>query len=143
MKRRTPLDMFDVEMMPPQMKAYLRNYGYSFSKKACEWAVSLMERVNKATGKMEKIAPYPKEKAEELLANHGIELENNIGYNFVYVMNMAIADYWKGAIEDEEHLVKYVKETIDDVDNNPENLFRMWIAKMDGNGIPIPWEEIL
>lgn len=135
--------MFDVEMMPPTMKAYLRNYGYSFSKKACEWAVSLMERENKATGKMEKIEPYSKDKAEELLANHGIKLENNIGYNFVYVMNMALADYWKGSIEDEEHLVKYVKETIDDVDGNPDNLFRMWIAKMDGNGVPIPWEDIL
>ena len=135
--------MFDVEMMPPTMKAYLRNYGYSFSKKACEWAVSLMKRENKATGKMEKIEPYSKDKAEELLANHGIKLENNIGYNFVYVMNMALADYWKGSIEDEEHLVKYVKETIDDVDGNPDNLFRMWIAKMDGNGVPIPWEDIL
>lgn len=135
--------MFDVEMMPPTMKAYLRNYGYSFSKKACEFAVSLMERENKATGKKEKIEPFSKEKAEELLSGHGIKLENNIGYNFVYVFNMALADYWKGAIDDEAHLVKYIKETIDDVDGNPENLFRMWIAKMDGNGIPIPWEDIM
>lgn len=135
--------MFDVEMMPPTMKAYLRNYGYSFSKKACDFAVSLMERENKATGKKEKIEPFPKEKAEEMLSKHGIRLENNIGCNFVYVFNMALADYWTGAIDDEEHLVAYVKETIDDVDGNPENLFRMWIAKMDGNGIPIPWEELL
>ncbi len=143
MKRRTPLDMYDVEMMPPTMKAYLRNYGYSFSKEACAFAVSQMKRENKATGKMERIEPYTKEKAEEMLTKHGVKLENNIGYNFVYVLNMAMADFWKGAIEDEEHLVKYVKETIDDVDDNPENLFRMWIAKMDGNGIPIPWEELL
>lgn len=135
--------MFDVEMMPPQMKAYLRNYGYSFSKKACEWAVRLMRRENATTGKMERIEPYTREKAESLLGEFGIELENNIGYNFVYVINMALADYWKGTIEDEEHLARYVKETIDDVDGNPENLFRMWIAKMDGDGIPIPWEELL
>lgn len=135
--------MFDVEMMPPQMKAYLRNYGYSFSKKACEWAVSLMRRENATSGKMERIEPYTREKAESLLGEFGIELENNIGYNFVYVINMALADYWKGTIEDEEHLARYVKETIDDVDGNPENLFRMWIAKMDGDGIPIPWEDLL
>ena len=135
--------MYDVEMMPPTMKAYLRNYGYSFSKKACEWAVGLMERENKATGKKEKIEPLSKEKAEEMMAKYGVKLENNIGYNFVYVINMSMADYWKESIDDEQHLVKHVKAIIDDVDDNPENLFRMWIAKMDGNGIPIPWEDIM
>lgn len=143
MKRRTPLDMYDVEMMPPEMKAYLRNYGYSFSKKACEFAISHMKKENKATGKTERIEAYSKEKAEELLTKHGVKLENNIGYNFVYVLNMSVADYWKESIDDEQHLAKHVKAIIDDVDDNPENLFRMWIAKMDGNGIPIPWEEIL
>lgn len=135
--------MYDVEMMPPTMKAYLRNYGYSFSKKASEYAVSLMTRESKATGKMEKIEPYSREKTEELLSRFGIRLENNIGYNFVYVINMSIADYWKESIDDEQHLAKHVKAIIDDVDDNPENLFRMWIAKMDGNGIPIPWEDIM
>ena len=135
--------MYEVEMMPPEMKAYLRNYGYSFSKKACEFAVSHMRRENKSTGKMEKIEPYSKSKAEELLEKNGVKLENNMGYNFVYVLNMSMADYWKQSIEDEAHLAKHVKAIIDDVDENPENLFRMWIAKMDGNGIPIPWEDIL
>ena len=135
--------MYEVEMMPPEMKAYLRNYGYSFSKKACEYAVSHMKRENKSTGKLEKIEPYSKTKAEELLEKNGVKLENNIGYNFVYVLNMSMAGYWKQSIEDEAHLAKHVKAIIDDVDENPENLFRMWIAKMDGNGIPIPWEDIM
>lgn len=130
-------------MMPAEMKAYLRNYGFSFSKKACEFAVGLMRRENKTTGKMEKIEPYSREKVEELLSKAEVKLENNIGYNFVYVLNMSLADYWKESIEDEQHLAKHVKAIIDDVDDNPENLFRMWIAKMDGNGIPIPWEELL
>ena len=129
--------------MPAAMKAYLRNYGYSFSKKACEFAVSMMEKKNKATDKTEKIEPYSKEKAEELMAKHGITLKHNIGYNFVYIINMCLADFMKESIEDEQHLVKHVKCIIDDVDDNPENIFRMWIAKMDGNGIPIPWEDIM
>lgn len=135
--------MYDVEMMPPRMKAYLRNYGYSFSKKACELAVSLMERESKATGNLEKIEPYSKERVEEMLTKNGVTLKNNIGYNFVYVANMILADFWKESIEDEQHLAKHIKCIIDDVDDNPENLFRMWIAKMDGNGVPIPWEDIL
>lgn len=135
--------MYEVEMMPAEMKAYLRNYGYSFSKKACEFAISHMKRENKSTGKMEKVEPYTREKAEELMANYDVKLENNIGYNFVYVLNMSIADYWKESIDDEEHLAKHVKAIIDDVDDNPDNIFRMWIAKMDGNSIPIPWGDIL
>ena len=143
MKHRVPFDMYEVEMMPAEMKAYLRNYGYSFSKKACEFAVSQMKRENKATGKLEKIEPYSREKVEELMSKFGVKLENNIGYNFVYVLNMSLADYWKESIEDEQHLVKHVKAIIDDVDDNPDNLFRMWIAKMDGNGVPIPWEDLM
>ena len=102
-----------------------------------------MKRENKSTGKMEKVEPYTREKAEELMANYDVKLENNIGYNFVYVLNMSIADYWKESIDDEEHLAKHVKAIIDDVDDNPDNIFRMWIAKMDGNSIPIPWGDIL
>lgn len=129
--------------MPAAMKAYLRNHGYSFSKKACEFAVSLMVRENKTTGKTEKIEPYTKDKTEELLTKYGVTLKNNIGYNFVYIANKTFADCWKESIEDEPHLAKHVKCIIDDVDDNPENILRMWIAKMDGNGIPIPWEDIM
>jgi hypothetical protein len=135
--------MYDVEMMPPEMKAYLRNYGYSFSRKACDFAVSLMRKKDKATGGTEEIEPLSKDKVEEMLSRYGVKLENNIGYNSVYIANMSLADYMKESIEDEHHLAKHVKAIIDDVDDNPENIFRMWIAKMDGNGIPIPWEDIL
>lgn len=143
MNKRTPLDIYEVEMMPAAMKAYLRNHGYSFSKKACDFAVSLMERRNKATDKTEKIEAYSKEKVEDLLSKNGVTLKNNIGYNFVYIANMSLSDYMKESIEDEAHLAKHIRCIIDDVDDNPENIFRMWIAKMDGNGIPIPWEDIM
>lgn len=147
MKRRIPLDMYEVEMMPAEMKAYLRNYGFSFSKKACDFAVSHMKREKKKADKekkeLEKIEPYTREEALELLEKYGVKLENNIGYNFVYILNMSLADYWEESIEDEEHLAKHVKCIIDDVDDNPDNIFRMWIAKMDGNGIPIPWGDIM
>lgn len=135
--------MYDVEMMPPEMKAYLRNYGYSFSKKACDFAVSLMRKKDKSTGELEEIESMSKEKVDEMLLRYGIKLKNNVGYNAVYIANMSLADYMKESIEDEHHLAKHVKVIIDDVDDNPENVFRMWIAKMDGNGIPIPWEDIL
>jgi len=129
--------------MPEEMRAYLRNYGCSFSKRACEYAVSKMRRRNPATGKDEPIDGYTKDKSEELLAKHGIKLENNIGYNFVYVINMLVADFWKSGIEDEAHLCKAVKDVVDDVDANPASIFNCWLTKMEDKGIPIPWEDMI
>lgn len=136
---RVALDSYSY--MPEEMRAYLRNYGLSFSKRACEWAVSRMERKSGVSGKTESIEPYDKDKAEELLSKHGIKLENNIGYNFVYVLNMAVADFWKTSIKEEKDLAQYVKDVIDDVDDVPENVFRRFFYSLEGRGIPIPWEE--
>ena len=50
---KEPLDLYDDK--PREMKAYLRNWGWSFSRKACECAVKEMRRINAATGKKEAI----------------------------------------------------------------------------------------
>lgn len=55
---------------------------------------------------------------------------------------MCKADYLGSSIEDEHHLIKYVKDTVDDVDASDETTFRRWVATMVGNGIPIDWYEI-
>lgn len=143
MNKRTPLDIFEIELMPAEMKAYLRNNGYSFSKKACEFAISLMRKKDKSTGDERMIEPMSKEKVDDILSKYGVKLRNNVGYNAVYIANMSLADYMKESIEDELHLARHIKCIIDDVDDNPENIFRMWIAQLDGNGIPIPWEDII
>ena len=45
------------------MTAYLRHNGWHFNKKLCDFAVSLMRRMNPATGKSEKIEPMTKDNA--------------------------------------------------------------------------------
>lgn len=130
-------------LVPMEMRAYLRNYGHSFSKRACEYAVSQMKRKNKATGALESIDPLSKEKVEEMLAKNGIRLDNNIGYNFVYIANMIMADSWKSSIEDELHLCREIKNRIDDPDGDPKDLFSCWITRQENRGIPIPWEQII
>lgn len=128
--------------IPQEMRAYLRNYGYSFSKRACEYAVSLMEKKDQ-NGKVITFTTYDKEKTEELLNKQGVKLENNIGYNHVYVVNMIMADRWGSSIEDDKHLARAVKDEIDDVDASPESIFRCWMTKHEDKGIPIPWEDII
>lgn len=140
-----PLDMYDD--MPREMRTYLSHNGWNFNKKACEYAIKEMKRKPAATivanAKLENIEPMSKEQVEELLSKHGIKLEHNVGYNFVYVANMAKADFFKSAIIDEQHLAIYVKDVIDDPDNPGGNVFRKYYADCIGKGEPLDWEEIL
>jgi hypothetical protein len=140
---KTPLDTFELEFMPMEMKAYLRNNGFSFSKKACEWAISQMKKENPSTKKEEKIEPWNKEKVDELLKKYNVVLENNVGYNYVYTCNMLLADKYKSSIPDEQHLALGIKDCIDDIDASPRLIFKQWITHMDDSGIPIDWESLL
>lgn len=138
----TPLDIFVIEM-PPGMRSYLRAYGWAFNRKACDFAVSKMKRINAATGKREAIEPLSKEQCEELLKKHSITLEHNEGHNFVYIMNMIRSDYWKSSIDDEAHMAKMTKDIIDDVDLPGGAVFRKWLGACDEKGTLIDWDELL
>lgn len=138
-----PLDSFEVDFMPIEMKAYLRNNGFSFSKKACEWAVSLLRKENPSTKKEEMIEPWNKDQVDDLLKKYNIKLENNVGYNYIYVCNMLVADKYKSSIPDESHLALGIKDCIDDPDASPRLVFKQWVTHMDDSGIPIDWGNII
>lgn len=138
-----PLDSFEVDFMPIEMKAYLRNNGFSFSKKACEWAVSLLRKENPSTKKEEMIEPWNKDQVDDLLKKYNIKLENNVGYNYIYVCNMLVADKYKSSIPDESHLALGIKDCIDDHDASPRLVFKQWVTHMDDSGIPIDWGNII
>lgn len=140
---RQPLDTYEMDFMPIEMKAYLRNYGFSFSKKACDFAVKLMRKENPSTKKKEKIEPWSKEQVEEMLKKHNVTLENNVGYNATYVANMLQADMYKSSIPDEPRLALGIKNIIDDVDASPRLIFKKWITAMDDAGEPIDWASLL
>ena len=138
----TPFDFYDISI-PSGMRSYLRSYGYNFNKKACEFAVGKMKRMNPATGKKESVDYMNKDAVEELLKKQGIVIEHNEGYNFVYAANMAKADFWKSSIDDDAHLAKMIKDIIDDADNPGGNLFRKWLADADALGFVIEWDDLL
>lgn len=71
-----------------------------------------------------------------------VKLKNKVMYDYVFAATMCKADYLGNSITDEEHLAKYVKDTVDDVDASDETTFRRWVATMIGNGSPIDWYEI-
>ena len=128
----------DREEFPTGLEKYLSMYGWHFSKKLCNFAVSNMR---KDSG--EKIAPITKEALDLLLAKNGIELDNKFGYDYVFVANMCKADYLGSSVPDDAHLAKFVKDQCDDPDGYEELPMTRFYADTIGKGIPIIWEDML
>lgn len=125
------------------MREYLEAYGWHFSKKMCEWAVSKMRRKNTATGKSEPVDYVDKEKVDEILKKNNVKLENDIAYDSVYIFAMARADFLKSSITDEAHLAMFVKDYLDDEDGYPEIAFTRFYADCIGKGEVILWEDAI
>lgn len=120
------------------MEQYLETYGWHFSKAMCEWAVSGMK--DRTGARVQKI---DKESLRTLLQRHGIVLENDLGYDAVYAYCMARADYWGSSITDDAHLVKFVKDYLDDPDGYDGLPFTRFYADCVGRGNPIQWDDML
>lgn len=129
------------DVYPEAMLIYMRNYGPHFNKKLCDFAVSKMKR--NVNGKMQKIQPISREELKNLMSMNGFVLENDQLYDSVYVANMCKADFLNSSIIDEVHMLKYVKDVIDDTDAVDGLVFNRWYADMCYMGIAIDWEEML
>lgn len=124
--------------VPDGMREYLSFHGYHFSKKMCEWAVGNMRDKN---GKALNMMTY--EQTETLLKNYGIKLENDNGYDKVFVIHMCFSDYLRGSVPDERYAAIYVKEVLDDKDGYPEIAFMRFLADCSGKGVSIRWEDMI
>lgn len=138
---RDSLDIYDE--LPEDMKEYLRYNGRHFNKKLCSFAVSKMKSYNLSTGEVGKLVAMSKETIDSLLKNYRITLEENQLYDYVYVANMCKADFLGSSVPDEQHLCKYVKDVIDDVDGYDGLVFNRWYADMCRQGLAISWTDML
>ena len=127
---------------PSGMEDYLELNGWHFNKKMCEWAVSKMYRED-INGKKQAIIPYTKDQLDQLLKKYNIILTNDIGYDAVYIINMAKSDFFGSSIIDEGKLVKYVKDYLDDADGYQDIAFTRFYADCIGKGLIISWEDML
>lgn len=130
------LDIYEVK--PPEMRVYLANYGWHFSKRMVDWAVSLM---TDRTGS--PLKPYTKEQVETMLKTNGIKYNENYIYDAVYVANMAKADFYGSALADELHLAKFVGDYLNDPDGTPELPFTRFYSDTIVKGIPVYWVDLL
>lgn len=130
------------DKFPSGMEEYLSIYGWHFSKKMCDWATSGMYK-HTASGTRTYIKPMTKEGVDELLKKYSVEIENKIGYDYVFAANMCLADYMGSSIEDEKHVALFVKDYVDDQDGYSELPFTRFYADCIGSGKPIDWEDLI
>ena len=130
------------EVFPSGMEEYLSQYGWHFSKKMCEWAVSRMYKRNSLDKKI-PIHSWNKDSVDKLLNKYGVTIENKIGYDYVFAANMCIADYYGSSIIDEQHVALFIKDYVDDPDGYEELPFTRFYADCIGSGVPINWEDML
>ena len=138
---RNRLDQYDD--MPAGMLAYIRQFGWHFNRKMCNWAVSMMKRRNQSGAKEERINPMGFDAACDFFKKYGVVIDNDIAYDKVYVLNMVRADYMKSSIEDEMHMALFVKDYLDDPDGYDGLALTRFVADCIGKGIPIMWEDML
>lgn len=132
----TRMDYYDI--LPAGMDAYLSVYSWHFSKKLCEWAVSKMRDRNG-----NKVQLKPKEEVDAILKRNNIQLENDRGYDAVFVMHMGMSDYMGSSIIDEPHLARYVKDVLDDEDGYDGIALTRFLADCNAKGEPIIWQDVI
>lgn len=139
--KRDSLDIYDE--LPRDMIDYLKHNGRHFNKRLCDFAISKMKTKTSSTGELRDLIPITKESIDSLLKSYNVELSNNQLYDYVYVANMCKADFLGSSIPDEQHLCKYVKDVIDDVDGYDGLVFNRWYADMCRTGVPISWYDMI
>ena len=130
------------DKFPSGMEEYLMQNGWHFNKKMCDWAVGKMKKKNQLN-KVDKITPYTKENLESMLSSNNVSIENDVGYDALFVLNMAKADFHGSSIKEESSLVKYIKDYLDDPDGYDGIAMTRFYADCIGKGEIIPWEDLL
>jgi hypothetical protein len=126
---------------PSGMEEYLEAYGWHFSKKMCEWAVSRMYKTENR--RKVYIDMIEKSALDDMLKRYGLKLTKDKGYDSVYVANMCKADYYGKSVRDEASLAQYVFDTIEDADAYEGMVFTRFYADCIGSGTPINWEDMI
>lgn len=132
------MDYYDI--LPKGMDAYLSSHGHHISKPMLEWAVGMMK-----DRKGNRVALPDKKQFDQILVSYGVKIERSEGfYDPLYVWCMAKADYFGSSLADDMHMARFVKDFIDDPDNDSgTKAFDHFYIDCVANGIDIPWEDLI
>lgn len=87
---------------------------------------------------MEKVTPYTKEQLDAMIKTNNVNIENDVGYDALFVLNMAKADYHGSSITEDIKMIKFVKDYLDDPDGYDGIAMTRFYADCIGKGEIIP-----
>jgi hypothetical protein len=121
---------------------YISKYGHHFNEHSLKFAVDNMYYLDES-GNEVKITPATEQDLLNLMKTHAVVIKNYHLYDCLYVLNMAKADFLNSSIDDEKHLILYVKDLIDDPDGYDGLVFNRWCADLKGKKIKIDWHSLI
>ena len=104
-----------------------------------EFAVSGMEKSSNGA----KMEPLTKEEFQSRMKSAGIELQYDVMCDGMFVMSMAMSDFYGTSLLNDQQLAQYVKDYVDDIDQVDGFIFNRFYADCVLKGTPIDWEEML
>lgn len=131
------MDLTQFDIMPAEMINYLRYNGPHFSKALAQFAISKMKKDGK------KLQAISEEQLETILKNAQVEIENDILYDALYVINMAKADFFGSSITTDTALAKFVKDYLDDEDGYDGIAFNRFLSDCARKGVVIRWDKMI
>lgn len=129
------LDEYDDR--PREMVKYLQYNGWHFNRKMCDFATSKMYKNGR------KLEVLSKDQVDQLLKKSNLTLENNQLWDYVYVANMAKADFFGSSLTSDNQIAHFIKDYIDDEDAYDGMPFSRFYIDTVKKGVPIDWEEML
>ena len=131
------MDLTQFDIMPAEMINYLRYNGPHFSKSLAQFAIGKMKKDGK------KLQAISEEQLETILKNAQVEIENDILYDALYVINMAKADFFGSSITTDTALAKFVKDYLDDEDGYDGIAFNRFLSDCARKGVVIRWDKMI
>ena len=129
--------------LPEDLEQYLSFYGYHFNKKLYEYAVSEMKKVDRMTGKEEKVNPVLIDELEKALSRYKVDIPSECLYDAAYLASMVDADFFGSSIEDDKHMMLYIKDVLCDPDGYDGIVFCRYLAVCSAKGCVIFWDRML
>lgn len=115
--------------------AYVSKHGYHFTKKLAAMA---SEQMKNADGTSHR---WTVEEIRQATNEMAIPKGTTIG-DFLYLANMAYADFYPAVIKTEEGCIKYALAVANDPDGYEGMPFCRWTADLIGKGVTIDWEKL-
>ncbi len=116
--------------------SYIKEHGYHFNKKLCEFALSQMNHSDKSGN-------LTWEFVMSILEKYKIDLDTSHPYDIYYVANMGYHDFYKSSIKDDEHLALFIQDYLEDEDGYEGIALCRWLVDMKHKSIEIDWNNMI